>query len=45
MRPEHLQLDRLASPIGEVLLVTDEAGRQRALDFHHSEPRKHRLLR
>ncbi|MGR4864217.1 methylated-DNA--[protein]-cysteine S-methyltransferase [Caulobacter sp. LARHSG274] len=45
MRPEHLRLDRLASPIGEVLLVTDEAGRLRALDFHDYEPRMLRLLR
>ena len=45
MRPEHLQLDRLASPIGEVLLVTDEAGRLRALDFHDYETRMLRLLR
>lgn len=45
MRPEHLRLDRLASPIGEVLLVSDEAGRLRALDFHDYEPRMLRLLR
>jgi methylated-DNA-[protein]-cysteine S-methyltransferase len=45
VRPEHLRLDRLASPIGEVLLVTDEAGRLRALDFHDYEPRMLRLLR
>jgi methylated-DNA-[protein]-cysteine S-methyltransferase len=45
VRPDHLRLDRLASPIGEVLLVTDEAGRLRALDFHDYEPRMLRLLR
>ena len=45
MRPERLRLDRLASPIGEVLLVSDEAGRLRALDFHDYEPRMLRLLR
>lgn len=45
MRPERLMLDRLASPIGEVLLVSDEAGRLRALDFHDYEPRMLRLLR
>jgi len=45
VRPDHLRLDRLASPIGEVLLVTDEAGCLRALDFHDYEPRMLRLLR
>lgn len=45
MPPEALHLDRLASPIGEILLVTDERGRLRALDFHDYEPRLLRLLR
>jgi len=45
MPPEHLYLDRYASPIGEILLVTDEAGHLRALDFHDHEPRMLRLLR
>ena len=45
MPPEVLRLDRLASPIGEILLVTDEAGRLRALDFHDHQPRLLRLLR
>ncbi|CAN5473255.1 methylated-DNA--[protein]-cysteine S-methyltransferase [soil metagenome] len=45
MRPDHLRLDHLASPIGEMLLVTDEAGCLRALDFHDHEPRMLRLLR
>lgn len=43
--PQHLRLDRLPSPIGEILLVTDEAGAVRALDFHDYVPRMTRLLR
>lgn len=39
-----LSLDRLASPLGEILLVTDAAGVVRALDFHDYEPRMNRLL-
>jgi len=45
VRPEALRLDRLASPIGEILLVTDQAGQLRALDFHDHQPRMLRLLR
>jgi methylated-DNA-[protein]-cysteine S-methyltransferase len=45
MPPQHLRLDRLPSPIGEILLVTDEAGAVRALDFHDYVPRMTRLLR
>ena len=44
-RPHTLRLDRLPSPIGEVLLVTDEAGAVRALDFHDYVPRMTRLMR
>jgi methylated-DNA-[protein]-cysteine S-methyltransferase len=40
-----LNLDRLASPLGEILLVTDQAGTVRALDFHDHAPRMMRLLR
>ena len=40
-----LQLDRYASPVGEILVVFDEAGRLRALDFHDFEPRLMRLLK
>ena len=40
-----LWLDRCPSPIGEILLVTDEAGVLRALDFHDYEARMRRLLR
>ncbi|HLH49194.1 MAG TPA: methylated-DNA--[protein]-cysteine S-methyltransferase [Roseiarcus sp.] len=40
-----LQLDRLASPIGAILLVSDECGALRALDFEEYETRMARLLR
>ncbi|HEY2620032.1 MAG TPA: methylated-DNA--[protein]-cysteine S-methyltransferase [Acetobacteraceae bacterium] len=43
--PERLRLDRLATPIGEALLVTDEAGYLRALDWADREPSMARLLR
>ena len=43
--PTRLTLDRLPSPIGEILLVTDETGAVRALDFHDYAPRMTRLLR
>ena len=38
-------LERLKSPVGEVLIVTDEQGRLRALDFGDYEDRMHRLWR
>ncbi len=41
----HLVLSRLASPLGEILLVSDPEGPLRALDFHDHAPRMHRLLR
>jgi methylated-DNA-[protein]-cysteine S-methyltransferase len=44
-RPARLFLDRAPSPIGELLIVTDEAGTLRALDFHDYEPRLDRLLK
>ncbi|WP_419318557.1 methylated-DNA--[protein]-cysteine S-methyltransferase [Caulobacter sp. ErkDOM-E] len=44
-RPPHLRLDRLPSPLDEILLVTDETGAVRALDFHDYMPRMGRLLR
>lgn len=44
-RPARLLLDRLPSPIGELLVVTDEAGRLRAVDFHDYEHRLNRLLK
>lgn len=42
--PQTLVLSRLASPVGEILAVTDETGALRALDFHDYEPRMRRLL-
>ena len=45
MLPEQLRLDHLASPIGRILLVTDEQGLLRALDFAEHAPRMRRLLR
>jgi len=44
-RPETLTLDRVATPVGEVLLVTDGEGAVRALDFAGFEERMTRLLR
>jgi methylated-DNA-[protein]-cysteine S-methyltransferase len=43
--PERLLLDRLATPIGEALLVSDEAGCLRALDWADRESGMARLLR
>jgi len=43
--PERLDLDRLATPIGEALIVTDESGCLRALDWSDYESRLTRLLR
>ncbi len=43
--PERLLLDRLATPIGEALLVTDEAGCLRALDWADRDTSMARLLR
>lgn len=39
-----LTLDRIATPVGEVLVVTDARGAVRALDFSDYEERMHRLL-
>ena len=44
-RPTRLNLDLVASPLGQILLVTDEDGTVRALDFHDYAPRMTRLLR
>lgn len=44
MRPETLTLERLPSPVGQVLLVTDADGAVRALDFADFEDRMRRLL-
>ena len=43
--PERLRLDRLATPIGEALIVTDEAGYLRAFDWADREASMVRLLR
>jgi methylated-DNA-[protein]-cysteine S-methyltransferase len=42
--PDRLVLDRLATPIGEALLVTDDLGQLRGLDWQDQEPRMRRLL-
>lgn len=42
--PLNLTLDRVASPLGQVLLVTDAGGAVRALDFEDFEARMMRLL-
>jgi methylated-DNA-[protein]-cysteine S-methyltransferase len=43
--PERLRLDRMATPIGEALIVTDDAGIVRALDWTDRESSMTRLLR
>jgi methylated-DNA-[protein]-cysteine S-methyltransferase len=43
--PERLMLDRLATPIGEALIVTDEAGCLRAFEWADCEDRMLRSLR
>jgi methylated-DNA-[protein]-cysteine S-methyltransferase len=43
--PDRLWIDRRTTPIGEALLVTDDGGRLRALDWSDHEPRLLRLLR
>jgi methylated-DNA-[protein]-cysteine S-methyltransferase len=43
--PECLRLDRLATPIGDALIVTDENGHLRALDWADHESEMARLLR
>lgn len=42
--PMTLTLDRIGSPVGEVLVATDAEGAVRALDFHDYEDRMRRLL-
>ena len=42
--PEVLLFERRSTPIGEALLVVDEAGRLRAFDWSDHEPRLRRLL-
>jgi methylated-DNA-[protein]-cysteine S-methyltransferase len=43
--PEIFSLDRLQTPIGTALLVTDAGGVLRALDWEEHEPRMRELLR
>ncbi|MFT4911907.1 MAG: methylated-DNA-[protein]-cysteine S-methyltransferase [Brevundimonas sp.] len=43
-QPEHWTLERISTPVGTVLLVTDGEGAVRALDFDDYEPRMLRLL-
>src|SRR5271156_2284295 len=43
--PRTLFIDRVASPIGTMLLIHDPEERVRALDFHDCEARMRRLLR
>ena len=43
--PEIFNLDRLSTPIGTALLVTDSSGVLRALDWEEYEPRMRQLLR
>ncbi|MGH6643158.1 MAG: methylated-DNA--[protein]-cysteine S-methyltransferase [Bradyrhizobium sp.] len=44
-QPETFGLDRLQTPIGTALLVTDSGGVLRALDWEEHEPRMRELLR
>tara|TARA_R110002124_G_scaffold99239_6_gene245047 strand:- start:226 stop:744 length:519 start_codon:yes stop_codon:yes gene_type:complete len=43
-QPEHWTLERISTPVGTVLLVTDGEGAVRALDFDDYEDRMLRLL-
>jgi methylated-DNA-[protein]-cysteine S-methyltransferase len=43
--PESFAIDRLQTPIGVALLVTDAKGVLRALDWEDYEPRMKELLR
>src|SRR3546814_2494528 len=43
--PLRLLIDRLATPIGELVIVADEAGQLRAVDWTEYEARMRRLLR
>jgi methylated-DNA-[protein]-cysteine S-methyltransferase len=44
-QPQRFHFDRLDTPIGTALLVTDDQGFLRALDWSDYEARLHRLLR
>jgi methylated-DNA-[protein]-cysteine S-methyltransferase len=43
--PERLQLDRMDTPVGEALIVTDQSGCLRALDWADRQSSMERLLR
>lgn len=43
--PDTLFIDRMASPVGTMVIVHDADGRLRALDFEDHEPRMRQLLR
>jgi methylated-DNA-[protein]-cysteine S-methyltransferase len=43
--PMRFRLDRCPSPIGSILMISDDDGNVRALDFEDYEPRMHQLLR
>ena len=43
--PERLQFERVATPIGEAVIVTDETGCLRAFDWSDRETSMYRLLR
>lgn len=45
MNTLHFHLERIPTPLGQALLLTDELDRVRALDWHDHEARMHRLLR
>lgn len=42
--PIDFKLDRLVTPVGELLIVADADGRLRAIDWRDYESRMHRLL-
>lgn len=41
----HFQIERLTTPLGQMLLVTDAQQRLRAIDWQDHEDRLHRLMR
>lgn len=44
-KPQRLALERVPTPIGDALVVTDETGALRAFDFTDFEPRMRTLMR
>lgn len=45
MSQQVFSLDRIATPIGPLLIVTDEAGRLRGIEWEDHQPRLEKLLR